>query len=83
MEKVAWKAGTYLEVLVEGEAVRLQHVEVDPFAEALKKPDESAFEKILEKQKKSREDALKSFDDKVKRGDLPEARPEDKPDYWR
>ena len=80
---LGWRSGSYLEVEVEGEVVKLHRIEVDPFAAALEKPDESAFEKILEKQRKSREDAFRSFDDRVKRGDVPEVRPEDKPDYWR
>jgi AbrB family looped-hinge helix DNA binding protein len=82
-ERLGWKPGTYLEVTLDGDAARLRRIEVDPFEEALRKPDADAFEKLLEKQKKSREDAIRSFDDRVKRGDVPEVRPEDKPDYWR
>jgi len=82
-EKLGWQTGSYLEVSVEGDTVKLRRIEVDPFAEALKKPDERAFEKILEKQKKSQDEAFKTFEERVKRGDIPEVRPEDKPDYWR
>ena len=80
---LGWRSGSYLDLEVEGEVVKLRRVEVDPFAAALEKPDEGAFEKILEKQRKSREEAFRSFDERVKRGDVPEVRPEDKPDYWR
>ncbi len=62
-------------------SVRL--LEVDLFAEALRKPDPESFETILAKQKKSQEDAFKAFEEKVKQKDLPEVRPEDRPDYWR
>jgi bifunctional DNA-binding transcriptional regulator/antitoxin component of YhaV-PrlF toxin-antitoxin module len=82
-EKLGWTTGSYLEVLLEGDSVRLRRVEVDPFAEALKKPDAGMFEKLLEKQKKSQEDAAKAFEEKIRKGDSIEIRPEDKPDYWR
>jgi len=83
MERLGWKSGSYLEVSVEGDNVRLRRIEVDPFVEAMKKPDEGAFEKILEQQKKSREEAFRRFEERVKRKDFPEVRPEDKPDHWR
>ncbi|MBI4603283.1 MAG: AbrB/MazE/SpoVT family DNA-binding domain-containing protein [Planctomycetes bacterium] len=82
-EALGWKTGGYLEATVEGESLKLRAVEVDLFAEALKAPDPDSFEKILERQKKSREEAFKAFEEKVKRGDGPEVRPEDKPDFWR
>ena len=81
VEKLGWSTGSYLQVSVDGDAVKLARVEVDPFAEALKKPDADAFEKILGKQKKSQEEAFKSFEEKLK--DPPEVQPEDRPDYWR
>jgi bifunctional DNA-binding transcriptional regulator/antitoxin component of YhaV-PrlF toxin-antitoxin module len=82
-EKLGWTTGSYLEVLVEGDTLRLRRIEVDPFAEALKKPDAGMFEKLLEKQKKSQEDAARIFEEKIRKGDSLEIRPEDKPDYWR
>lgn len=83
LEKLGWKTGNYLEATVEDGAVRLRHVEVDLFAEALKKPDPDTLEKLLEKQRRSQQDAVKAFEEKLKSRDLPEARPEDRPDYWR
>ena len=83
LEKLGWQAGNYLEVLVEGGAVHLRRVEVDPFVEALKKPEADAFEKILTQQKKSKEAAFKTFEERVKTKDFPELKPEDKPDHWR
>jgi hypothetical protein len=82
-EKLGWGTGNHLEVSLDRETVRLTKVEVDPFAEALKKPDEGAFEKILKKQKKSQQEAFEAFEERVKKGDFPEPRPEDHPDYWR
>ena len=83
LERLGWKTGSYLEVLVEGSDARFQPIEVDLFAEALKKPDPETFDQILSKQKKSQEDAFKFFEEKIKDKDLPEVRPEDKPDHWR
>ena len=81
-ERLGWLTGSYLAVTVEGSAVRLERVEVDPFAEALRKPDADAFDKILAQQRQSEEDALRSFDDRIREGDVPEPRPEDRPDFW-
>ena len=83
LEQLGWKTGNYLEVSVREGVVRLKHVEVEPFVEALKKPEPDAFERILSQQKKSREEAFKVFEERVKTKDFPEVRPEDKPDYWR
>ena len=80
VEKLGWKTGSTLEVLVETDRVTLRRLEVDPFAEALKKPDTDAFEKILDQHKKSQEDAFRSFEEKVKKP--PEVQPEDRPDHW-
>jgi antitoxin component of MazEF toxin-antitoxin module len=79
-EKLGWTTGSYLEVSVEGESVSLKRVDVDLFAEAARKPDADAFEKIMKKQEESREKASRDFEVKIK--DPPKIRPEDRPDYW-
>jgi bifunctional DNA-binding transcriptional regulator/antitoxin component of YhaV-PrlF toxin-antitoxin module len=79
-EKLGWTTGSYLEVSVKGDAVELKRVEVDLFAEAVKKPDGDTFEKILRKQKESTEKAFKDFEVKIK--DPPQLRPEDRPQFW-
>jgi bifunctional DNA-binding transcriptional regulator/antitoxin component of YhaV-PrlF toxin-antitoxin module len=79
-EKLGWATGSYLEVSVKGDQVQLKKVEVDVFAEAVKKPDEDAFDKILKKQKESTEKAFKDFEVKIK--DPPPFRPEDQPQFW-
>ena len=81
MQSLGWKTGSFLEVTVEGGDARLHRVEVDPFAEALRKPEPDAFERILAQQKKSQEEAFKGFEEKIL--EKPAVRPEDKPDYWR
>jgi AbrB family looped-hinge helix DNA binding protein len=82
-ERLGWKTGSYLEVSVEGSDVRLHPIELDLFAEALETPDPSSFDRIIAKQKKSQEDAARFFEEKIQDKDLPEIRPEDKPDFWR
>jgi antitoxin component of MazEF toxin-antitoxin module len=79
-EKLGWTTGSYLEVSVKGDLVELKRVEVDLFAEAVKKPDADAFEKILKKQKESTEKAFQDFEVKIK--DPPKLRPEDRPQFW-
>jgi AbrB family looped-hinge helix DNA binding protein len=80
-ERLGWTSGSYLEVRVEGETVKLNRVEVDPFEEALKKPAPDALEKALERQQESQSQAMKDFEEKMKKP--PEVRPEDRPDFWR
>jgi AbrB family looped-hinge helix DNA binding protein len=82
LEKLGWRPGSYLEFSVEAGALHLRRVEVDPFAEAIKKPDADAFEQILSQQKKSQEAAFRTFEERVKAKDFPELKPEDKPDFW-
>ena len=79
-EKLSWTTGSYLEVTVRGDSVELRRVEVDHFAEAVKKPDADAFEKILRKQKADKEKAAQDFEVKIK--DPPKLRPEDRPEFW-
>ena len=79
-EKLGWITGSYLEVSVKGDLVELKRVEVDLFAEAVKKPDADAFEKILKKQRESTEKAFQDFEVKIK--DPPKLNPEDRPQFW-
>jgi bifunctional DNA-binding transcriptional regulator/antitoxin component of YhaV-PrlF toxin-antitoxin module len=65
VEELGWKSGSFLEIAVEGESVSVRRIEVDPFAEAAKKPDEGAFDRILQEQKKSRDAAFRAFDEKT------------------
>ena len=83
LAKLGWKPGTFVEASDSGGAVRLDRVEVDPFAEAMKPPDPDALEKALEAEKAKRAAALESFEEKLRSGKVPEARPEDRPDFWR
>ncbi len=81
LNQLEWAAGHYLEIAVEDGAVRLEKVDVDPFEEAMKKPDPSEFDRILGEQKKSQEDAFKAFEENIKKP--PEVLPEDREDHWR
>jgi hypothetical protein len=79
-EKLGWVTGSYLEVSRKGETVVLKRVEVDLFAEAAKKPDVDAFDKIMKKQEESARKAAQDFEVKIK--DPPPLRPEDRPEFW-
>jgi bifunctional DNA-binding transcriptional regulator/antitoxin component of YhaV-PrlF toxin-antitoxin module len=79
-DKLGWATGSYLEVAVKGGAVELNRVDVDLFAEAAKKPDADAFDKIMKKQKENSEKAFQDFEVKIK--DPPKVRPEDRPEFW-
>lgn len=81
LEELEWASGHYLEFAIEENGVRLEKVDVDPFAEAMKKPDPSEFDRLLGEQKKSQEDAFKAFEENIKKP--PEVRPEDREDHWR
>ncbi len=81
LEKLEWASGHYLEFAIEENGVRLEKVDVDPFAEAMKKPDPSEFDRLLGEQKKSQEDAFKAFEENIKKP--PEVLPEDREDHWR
>ncbi len=81
LEKLEWASGHYLEFAIEENGVRLQKVDVDPFAEAMKKLDPSEFDRLLGEQKKSQEDAFKAFEENIKKP--PEVLPEDREDHWR
>ncbi len=81
LEELEWASGHYLEFAIEENGVRLQKVDVDPFAEAMKKPDPSEFDRLLGEQKKSQEDAFKAFEENIKKP--PEVLPEDREDHWR
>ena len=80
-ETLGWTTGSYLEYERTERGLELWCVEVDHFAEAMKKPDQEGFDKILRKQKESQSKASDSFDEKIK--DAPrEMRPEDRPEFW-
>ena len=79
-DKLGFLTGSYLEVTVKDGAVVLRKVDVDLFAEAVKKPDADAFEKIMRRQKESTEKAFQDFEVKIK--DPPPLRPEDRPQFW-
>ena len=82
-DRLGWKTGSTLEVSEEGGVVRLERLEVDPFAEAQKAPEPDAFEKRLAADRKRQEEARRTFEERLKAKDLPELRPEDRPDFWR
>ena len=79
-EQLGWTSASYLEFETADDRVTFWKVEVDLFAEAMKKPDADGFEKALKRQKTSREDAFKEFEERMK--DPPEVRPEDRPEFW-
>ncbi len=81
LEELEWASGHYLEFAIEENGLRLEKVDVDPFAEAMKKPDPSEFDRLLGEQKKSQEDAFKAFEENIKKP--PEVLPEDREDHWR
>lgn len=81
LEQLQWAPGHYLELAITDAELRLEKIDVDPFEEAMKKPDPSEFDRILGEQEKSREDAFKAFEEKLKQP--PEVRPEDREDHWR
>ncbi len=74
-------AGSYLAITVEENRVVLQKTTFDPFAEAHKKPDPDAFEKILKQQREGLDKAERDFMQRMKEPP-PEVRPEDKPEFW-
>ncbi len=80
LEKLGWTTASFLEYEVSGDHIELRRVEVDLFAEAMKKPDSDAFDKVLKKQKDSQSAAFEDFEKRIK--DPPEVRPEDRPDFW-
>ena len=80
-ERLGWHTGSYLEVAVKGEKIELTRIEVDLFAEAAKKPDVDAFDRILSKQKETRAKAAEEFEVRIK-DPGPPLRPEDRPEFW-
>src|SRR5262245_2612048 len=79
IDRLGWKTGSTLEVSEDGGIVRLQRLEVDPFAEAQRAPEPDAFEKRLEADRKRQDEARRTFEERLKGKDLPELRPEDRP----
>ena len=80
LEELGWLTGSYLEFEHDGEKLKIWKVEVDLFAEAMKKPDQDGFDKVLKKQKESQSKAFEEFEENIK--DPPELRPEDRPEFW-
>ena len=72
--------GSYVEIAVEKEQLVLKKIQFDPFAQAAKKPDPDAFEKIMQRQKEGLVEAEKEFMDRLK--EPPEIKPEDRHDFW-
>ena len=73
--------GSYLGIAIDKNKVVLEKISFDPFAEAQKKPDPDAFEKILKKQKEGLDEAEREFLQRMKEPP-PEIKPEDRPEFW-
>lgn len=74
--------GKKVRVRVEGDRVVLQRiVPIDPFAEAMKKPEADAFEKMVDAQEQDKIEAESRFEELIE--NPPEVKPEDNPDLWR
>jgi hypothetical protein len=74
--------GKKIRVHVEGGRVVLERfVAIDPFAEAMKKPDADAFEKLMGDQEREKAEAEERFEELLE--NPPEIRPEDDRDLWR
>ncbi|MBN1418269.1 MAG: hypothetical protein JXP34_05800 [Planctomycetes bacterium] len=80
MQALEWYPASYLKIDVQEGKLILEKIAYDPFAEATKKPDLDAFDKIMKKQKDSVRKAAEEFEDMMKKP--PEIRPEDRPDFW-
>ena len=66
----------------EGDRIVLERIaEIDPFAEAMKKPEPNAIEKMLTAQQKDRAEAEDRFEELLE--NPPEVEPEDNKDLWR
>lgn len=74
-------AGSYLAITAEENRVVLEKTTFDPFAEAQKKPDPDAFDKILRRQREGLDQAERDFMQRMKEPP-PEVRPEDRPEFW-
>jgi AbrB family looped-hinge helix DNA binding protein len=82
LEALGVRGNGRVRLRVEGERVVLERiVPVDPFADALKKPDADALEKLVDEQKRERAAAEGRFEELLE--NPPEVKPEDNPDLWR
>ena len=79
-ETLGWTSSSFLEFEVKEDRVEIWKIEVDLFAEVMKKPDQDGFDKVLKKQKERQSAAFEEFEEKMK--DPPELRPEDRPQFW-
>ena len=79
-ESLEWSTGNYLEYAIEDGKLVIWKVEVDLFAEAMKKPDGDKFDKIMGKQAENQEKAFDEFEERIKNPG--EVRPEDRPEFW-
>ena len=79
-ETLEWPTGSYIQYAVKGDKLELWKIKVDLFAEAVKKPDEDKFDKIMDDQASSREKAVDEFEERIK--EPGEIRPEDRPEFW-
>jgi AbrB family looped-hinge helix DNA binding protein len=79
-ETLEWPTGSYLEYEVKDGKLEIWKIEIDLFAEAIKKPDEDKFDKIMGEQAESQEKAFDEFDERIKNPG--EIRPEDRPEFW-
>jgi antitoxin component of MazEF toxin-antitoxin module len=76
------RGGQKIRLRFEGERVVLERiVAVDPFAEAMKKPEADALEKLMDEQDRDRAEAENRFEELLE--NPPEVKPEDRPDLWR
>ena len=80
LDALGWSASGFVQASVKRDQVVLQRIEVDLFAEAVKKPDVDAFDRILKKQEENAAKAVEDFEKKIK--DPPKLRPEDRPEFW-
>jgi bifunctional DNA-binding transcriptional regulator/antitoxin component of YhaV-PrlF toxin-antitoxin module len=82
MRKLLAKLGTKLDIHSEGDRIVLERIaEIDPFAEAMKKPEANAIENMLNAQEKDRVEAEDRFEELIE--NPPEIKPEDNKDLWR
>jgi hypothetical protein len=75
VSRLRWNTGAYLDARIVGDTLRLERVEVDPFEEAAKAPDPGAFDRILERQRSSREEAFRKFEERTAGESAPEGGP--------
>ncbi len=77
--------GSYIEVQCQDGRITIVKIDYDPFKEASKRPDPSALDAMLKKQKEGARRAREEFEKRMRetKDHPPEIRPEDHPDFWR